>query len=46
LACEISPVYCDLIVRRFIAAFGEAAVDPKLAKRYRVEAKAGQGAAA
>lgn len=45
-ACEISPVYCDLIVRRFIAAFGEASVDPKLAKRYRVEPKAGQGAAA
>jgi DNA modification methylase len=45
-ACEVSPVYCDLIVRRFIAAFGEASVDPKLAKRYRVEAKAGQGAAA
>ncbi len=35
-ACEISPVYCDLIVRRFIAAFGEASVDPKLAKRYRL----------
>lgn len=34
-ACEVSPVYCDLIVRRFISAFGEAAVDPRLAKRYR-----------
>jgi hypothetical protein len=34
-ALEISPVYCDLIVRRFIAFAGESAVDPKVAKRYR-----------
>jgi DNA modification methylase len=34
-ALEISPVYCDLIVRRFIAYAGESAVDPKIAKRYR-----------
>jgi DNA modification methylase len=38
-ACEISPRYCDLIVRRFIALAGEAAVDPKIAKRYRVGKK-------
>lgn len=41
-ALELSPVYCDVIVRRFIAAAGEAAVDPKLARRYRLK----QGAAA
>lgn len=35
-AVEISPRYCDLIVRRFIALVGEASVDPKLAKRYRI----------
>ena len=33
-ALEVSPVYCDLIVRRFIATFGEEAVDPKLARKY------------
>jgi DNA modification methylase len=37
-AIEISPRYCDLIVRRFIGFAGEAAVDPKLARRYRVPA--------
>ena len=42
-AVEVSPVYCDLIVRRFIAFAGEGAVDPKLAKRYRLSK---QGAAA
>ncbi|MCA9293202.1 MAG: DNA modification methylase [Phycisphaerales bacterium] len=35
---EISPVYCDLIVRRFIAYAGEAAVAPDIAERYRLEA--------
>jgi DNA modification methylase len=39
LAMEISPRYCDLIVRRFIALAGEAAVDPKIAKKYRVTEK-------
>ncbi len=38
-ALEISPRYCDLIVRRFIALAGESAVDPKVARRYRVPAK-------
>ncbi len=32
---ELSPVYCDLIVRRFIAYAGESAVDPATAARYR-----------
>jgi DNA modification methylase len=41
-ALEISPVYCDLIVRRFIAYAGESAVEPKVAKRYRRQ----EGAAA
>lgn len=31
---EINPVYCDLIVRRFIAFAGAAAVPSKLAERY------------
>lgn len=35
-ACEISPVYCDVIVRRYIAYAGESAVDPAIARRYRV----------
>ncbi len=35
-AIEISPVYCDLIVRRFIALAGEDSVDPKVARRYRL----------
>lgn len=34
-AIEISPRYCDLIVRRFIALAGESAVDAKLARKYR-----------
>lgn len=34
-ALELSPVYCDLIVRRFIAAFGEGAVIPEIARKYR-----------
>lgn len=33
---EISPVYCDLIVRRFIACFGEDAVTSEVAERYRL----------
>ncbi len=35
-ALELSPVYCDLIVRRFIAWAGEEAVEPRLARRYRI----------
>lgn len=35
-AMEISPVYCDLIVRRYLAFAGENAVDPALAERYRL----------
>ena len=34
---EISPRYCDVIVRRYIAYVGESNVDPKLAERYRIE---------
>ena len=33
---EISPRYCDLIVRRFIAFAGESSVDPEIAERYRI----------
>ncbi|MBX3315754.1 MAG: DNA modification methylase [Phycisphaeraceae bacterium] len=33
---EISPTYCDLIVRRYIAFAGEGAVDPAIAKKYRL----------
>jgi DNA modification methylase len=33
---EISPVYCDVIVRRFIAFAGEDAVDPEIAEKYRL----------
>lgn len=36
-AMELSPVYCDLIVRRFIAYAGESAVAPEIAARYRLE---------
>ncbi len=35
-AIEISPRYCDVIVRRFIAFVGKGNVDPELADRYRV----------
>lgn len=35
-AMEISPQYCDLIVRRFIAFAGEGTVDPAVAERYRL----------
>ncbi len=44
-AIEISPRYCDVIVRRFIAYVGESNVDPELAERYHIETqlpKAGQ----
>lgn len=34
-AVEISPVYCDVIVRRYIALAGENAVSPEIAARYR-----------
>jgi len=33
---EISPVYCDLIVRRFIAFAGEDSVSPEIVERYRL----------
>ncbi|UYV13438.1 MAG: hypothetical protein NCW75_03930 [Phycisphaera sp.] len=36
-AIEISPAYCDLIVRRYIKLAGEDAVEPEVAERYRVE---------
>ncbi len=36
-AIEISPRYCDVIVRRFIAYVGQSNVDPELAERYRIE---------
>lgn len=35
-AVEISPVYCDLIVRRYIAYAGEGSVAPGVADRYRL----------
>jgi DNA modification methylase len=35
-AMEVSPVYCDLIVRRFIAMAGPRAVAPEIAERYRL----------
>ncbi|MFC1806082.1 site-specific DNA-methyltransferase [Planctomycetota bacterium] len=31
---EISPHYCDLIVRRYMALVGEEDVDPRIAERY------------
>jgi DNA modification methylase len=39
-AIEISPRYCDVIIRRFIAFAGEQAVAPEVAARYRREAVA------
>lgn len=35
-AIEISPVYCDLIVRRFIAFSGRGAVTPEVARKYAI----------
>ncbi len=35
LAVEISPRYCDLIVRRWIAFVGESKAPRKLVERYR-----------
>ena len=35
---EISPRYCDVIVRRYIAFAGEHAVLPEVAERYRLPA--------
>ena len=40
-AMEISPRYCDLVVRRFIALFGEQAVAPEIAEKYRLPATEG-----
>jgi len=34
LAVEISPVYCDLIVRRWIHFVGPRRADERLAERY------------
>lgn len=36
---EISPKYCDLIVRRYIAFAGEESVQPEVAERYRLPDK-------
>ena len=36
---EISPVYCDVIVRRYIAFAGEGAVAPEIVEKYRLPAK-------
>ncbi|MCA9273959.1 MAG: DNA modification methylase [Phycisphaerales bacterium] len=33
-AMELSPAYCDVIVRRFIAAFGRSSVPESVAERY------------
>ena len=33
---EISPTYCDVIVRRYIAFAGESAVAPAIAEKYRL----------
>lgn len=38
-AMELSPKYCDVIVRRFISYAGERSVAPEVAARYRVKAK-------
>lgn len=38
-AMELSPQYCDLIVRRFIAFAGASAVAPRIAKRYLASGK-------
>ncbi len=43
---EISPAYCDVIVRRFIALSGEAAVSPEIARKYRRAESAGKKGAA
>ncbi|MFI4892149.1 MAG: DNA modification methylase [Phycisphaerales bacterium JB058] len=43
-AMELSPAYCDVIVRRYIAAFGESSVSAETAKRYLVRAEAGGAA--
>jgi len=36
-AIEISPTYCDLIIRRYIAFAGEGSVDPAIARKYRLK---------
>jgi DNA modification methylase len=36
-AIEISPRYCDVSIRRFIAFAGPGAVDSEVASRYRLE---------
>jgi len=45
MALEISPAYCDVIVRRFIAYAGEEAVGAEVARRYRVSPRRAKGAA-
>ncbi|MFU8829595.1 MAG: DNA methyltransferase [Phycisphaerales bacterium] len=42
-ALEVSPVYCDVIIRRFIKAFVEEAVDPKLASKYAPDKESASG---
>ncbi|MBX3388629.1 MAG: DNA modification methylase [Phycisphaeraceae bacterium] len=42
-AIEISPVYCDLIVRRFIAFAGRAAVAPEIARKYAIPQSVAEG---
>ncbi|MBS0189673.1 MAG: DNA modification methylase [Planctomycetes bacterium] len=42
-AIEISPVYCDLIVRRFIAFAGRGAVAPEVARKYAIPQSVAEG---
>ncbi|MBX7134397.1 MAG: ParB N-terminal domain-containing protein [Fimbriimonadaceae bacterium] len=44
-AIEISPVYCDVIVRRWIATVGEGKAPAELVKRYKLEEPARSEAA-
>ncbi len=44
-AVEISPTYCDVIVRRFIAYAGVGSVSPQIAEKYRVRPAQGRKAA-
>ncbi len=44
-AIEISPVYCDVIVRRWIATVGEARAPADLVKRYKLDEPARSEAA-
>ena len=44
-ALEVSPVYCDLIVRRYMAFAGERAVSPAIREKYRMKVASPQQAA-